>query len=456
MAGISRSNLRTKLESSDIVEESSDYESPLARKASTPPLPSLTPKLATPRLVTPKQAAPKRKTPKRVRITESDLALLEAVYSAGRITLPQLARAVGSVTDNKRARVNALVREGYLGVDHTHEMKRYWIRTKGLAAIGHADERERSVPPAASTLSHTNKLNSILIGLSLGDQAFNELSRREVEAANRDLMARNLRWEEENELLAKHQADLAGKSLLSDAEARLMRRKPKSLSPLIPFQEPKGFFAGEHGPKIVIPELLMLRDERMKGELACRRDWEADAASFLADPSFPSRREGEPINLTEADREYMRAVLAKTANGNAGYLFKHWNLSGRFEKKHGWDGVIVLPHIVHADGTLSGGSWAIEMEENKKGPAEIERVLEQAIDHPLLAGVIYYTDKRQIATRVKEARDRLVLKMASRDRDFSKSIEEKRNDAAALVGRAVKVQKPLYINWRASKHGLWG
>ncbi len=152
----------------------------------------------------------------------------------------------------------------------------------------------------------------------------------------------------------------------------------------------------------------------------------------------------------------MEAVLEGTSSGNESYIFKHWNLDGKFEKKHGWDGIIVLPHIIHADGTVSGGSWAVEMEENKKTPAEIERVLSQAIDHPLLEGVIYFTDKRQIATRVMEARDKLIMKMAHKNHDYRISMDERKEEASRIVKAAVRVQKPLYVNTRANIHGLWG
>lgn len=434
---------------------------PLARKL--PPLPNLPQKAvsappAKPVSAPVKPSAPvkARKPRKHVRITESDHALLEAVYRAGRITLPQLARAVESITENKRARVQALVREGYLGVDESHEMKRYWIRKKGLAAIGMADEKERNLPPAASTLAHTNKLNTILIGLSIGNYSFNDLAARETEAANRDIIARNNRWEAENTMLLRQQAELSRKPVLTAAEKRFMAKKPRSMTPLLSPEERRAFFIAEHGPKPVIPELIMLRDERMKGEVACRRDWERDTEAFLSNPDFPTRGEGEPINLTSEDRQTMEAIFQETANGNAGYLFKHWNLDGKFEKKHGWDGIIMLPHVIHADGTISGGSWAIEMEENKKPIAEIERVLEQAIDHPLLAGVIYYTDKKQINGRVKEARNSLIKKLASRDYDTRKTMNQKMSEATLIVESAVRIRKSHYINSRANAHGLWG
>lgn len=287
------------------------------------------------------------KLPKRnARLTENDLTMLTGAFVGHRVNGHQLAATLGMTYHQKRHRIRELEVAGYLKEDTTFPVKTYGITSAGMMVAGIDCKQMKS--PSPSKWAHNNKLASVYINL----------------------------MRDGNHLTGPN----AGESMMS-----------KRFQP---------------GSKLILPERILRQQGGKVDPAVAKQRWLGDCAEILAMEDYPriDFMKHKFLGMDEDGRNFVKTFWDEFYGGFGSYALVHQNSQFKFSSTYTPDGVILGPHIVQKDGIVTGGSWGIELEENKKTAEEYARILEMYLDHPLLAGAVYWTDKAQVKTLLEQGR----------------------------------------------------
>lgn len=435
----------------------------LTQRTTTQVAPAIPRRVHTPPVVDTPKAPVKKATSKTATlragthvVTDQDRRILTAVDWMHQATIMHIAVAVGNTRDNLSKRLKVLIKRGYLYESKSEAMTLYGITDKGIQMLGKNHRNTRFI--AASGMAHRNKINSIVTRYKLGSTEFNSLIERDADLAERDVDLKNKGVERYNKMLANEQERIQQipEGMRTEEDHKQLKLKPRSFKQTKP--RPETFVSGGRSiwfteqPQVCHAERIIYRDINLNGEDYCRRDFTSEMEAFLNSGSMPVRQVSNLYTVNDEERASLEALV----DGKM-WLFKHWNHEGKFDKQHTPDGVIVLPNIHQADGSITPGSWWIEMEENAKKLPEIMRVLMQAIDHPGIQGVIYFTDTKAIANLVKRAKVQVVSRLVMESKDYRSTREQKEALAQQIVDSSVIISKtPLVNAHRNNGHGFWG
>jgi hypothetical protein len=363
------------------VEESTEVE-PVVKKSRVSQVPVPVRKQAVK-----KKPAPKK--PGKIRCTDRDRRWLDAIYRYGVLTNAHLAALEGISIDSARKRLSAMKEEGW--IEHDNRQVRVWrIKKAGAEMIGLSGA---DVPEGAflARMKFPHTLTAATIGILF-------------EKGGQDVVD-----------LLKH--------------------------PLSP------------APKVFITEREMVTQAGKREDGFIRKNWNRLTNDLLNDPvhpvhPYPSTVEGawgyvESLGLdsegtaaewdTIWNQEQSEVDTLKTVWRSSydstdpfstalGYahlgniddpklVSTHTSRSGASVETaltHQPDGLIVLPHIVEADGTVRGGCYAVEIELHaKSNKRDYMRSIYALYTDPKLAGALWFFD--ETTNKGKEAK-RLFLK----------------------------------------------
>lgn len=188
-------------------------------------------------------------------------------------------------------------------------------------------------------------------------------------------------------------------------------------------------------PKVFITEREMLVMEARRERGFIRSNWDRLTADLLHDEEYPAHPlrlqtkdvfaylESKGLSEKEQTERYQLMVANETAqkkvlnerwrgnNTHTGYchLATSNNPSitqggGSAHGSHRPDGLIAMPHIIDADGTVRGGSIAIEVElNNKASKNEYMNTILHQWHHPAYDGVFWFFDDPEAKRMFKEA-----------------------------------------------------
>jgi hypothetical protein len=371
----------------------------------------------------------------------------------GWATITHIAYAVDNVPHNLRGRMTDLVKRGYLRMSTGDSMSQYCVTDMALEELGIDDHGPKGKPNASGT-AHRNKLNTILLRLSLGWERAAETVERDVSSKQARYAYENRRKADANEVLMRDKQRILAMdpNNRTATDNRILNRKPAAMTQTPTVKDMVEHMGLAHDDsdernavfnesRVVIPERFIVRDTSITTTLGCKVDWEAECEQFLRET---------PV------QDASNATLSKVMEQHKAWVFTHWDVNGKWGKSHRPDGVVVLPSKVDSNGEVRGGCIWIEMEDHRKPQvADYVRVIQQAIDHPLVDAVYYYTPHRSVSTMIKKAVDTVVKELVAGDRS-NRSFEAKESDARELVARSVRVLKQPLINRMASEGGYWG
>lgn len=175
-------------------------------------------------------------------------------------------------------------------------------------------------------------------------------------------------------------------------------------------------------PLPVIPEWMLKEAAEGRDPKIARASWRGDWKEVLEDPRYPVidvNTTGDAV-LSEADFKAIEDYWESARQGYAASLFTHWDDEGKFGGKvransyvagshrRRPDFIIPLPHIRQADGTVVGGSAAVEVEVTRKSVDEYVRIITQWFDHPGIHKLYYLTNQQPVATALGSAKRRIV------------------------------------------------
>lgn len=395
----------------------------------------------------------KRKVIQPKRTTERDMDILRGIHWMERATTIHVAYLVQAPSSSVWRRLTELRDRGLLMRIATDDVIQWGLTVKGLRMIGETGNAKEN--PKRSTIAHRNKKNSIIVHLLTGGQKMAELEYREALDALRIVRSKNSRTVLHNELLAAKQEEIRRipERQRTEKEMRTLRRKPGKIKPEVePIQKIVPDHPFESTPQAAFSESVIVRDFQIWGWNQVMMDWDSEAERWLESTGFPVRQPGDLSPVTEAERKALSdSVTAKA------WLFNHWNLNSKFEKKHQPDGVLLLPHRVQPDGSILPGSYWIEMEDSRKQLTEVVRVCKQAMDHPLVRGAIYFTNDLAIANLISRAKKQVASDLAQRYRSTQgMTTVEAQAQAEAEVNDAILVKKSPLLNPNANGSGFWG
>lgn len=395
----------------------------------------------------------KRKIQRAKQFTERDATVIKHLDSLGMATLNHIAFLVGVSPKSIQRRLRQLHQRGYVNIDDSENMLIYSPTTKGLAIAGVVGGSVQN-QVARSTYAHRNKISSIVTFFSIGANQFSAMEREVIAEMNRKTEVSNQRTDEYNIMLAESQRMISQKSVehQSLAEQRLMMRKPRNHGEL---KELPRLLAGDDGfssmPNLVFAERLIQRSISSMPEAEGADEWKQKCSEILNDSRFPVLNRGFERNSTEEEIQLMNEVISTDL-----WAYRHWNTDGSFAKRHMPDGVLVKPNVRNQDGSLSAGSWWIEMEESRKpNIADVVRCILQAIEHPLVAGVLYFTNDQSIANYIKKAQAQASTQLSYELMKQGLSADTAYAQAQAIVANAVRIKRCPLVNPH-QKTGFWG
>ncbi|MFC4369477.1 hypothetical protein [Citricoccus nitrophenolicus] len=406
-----------------------------------------------------KQAADKKPVERlnTKRITPQDIRMFHAMDWMGRSTVTHISFAVGNLPKNIGQRLLSLKRRGWVTAHGKNEgMIQYSLTKRALEYIGSIDKPMEE--PAPSTMSHRNKLNSMVIHMRIGAEKWAELTNRHAEDQARVVRSKIRSVTDYNEMLAEKQEALSQipERERTEEERRTLRKRPRT----VPVEQEVMGIASTGTyldyPQAAIAERVIRRDMAAYGELACSRDFSLESKDFAQDPSFPMRHMDDDTPVTDEEIE----ALYRIVDGR-GWIFRHWDLMGKFgkdnmPKRHMPDGVLLLPHRVQPDGQTLPGSYWLELEDTRKTLDEIIRACKQAIDHPLLRGTMYFTNDQRIVNLLKRARESIARERSKgyRDEGMGAALADER--AALEVKDAILIKRAPLLNASKADTGFWG
>lgn len=409
--------------------------------------------------------------------TDNDRKLLTAAYWQHWSTATHLAFAADNSTHNVKARLNELVRRGWLDVNTSETTKLYALSRAGYETMGF--EIVKNAIPSRSTLSHRNKLNTLVTFFKIGGKNFEELLHTDALDARRNVEYKNKQTAEYNTMLIAEQTRISGipEQQRSDSERSILKRRERKINDTPAPPEPKEYRnALQAYPQFAIPERLIVLSLSAKGLAPAKADWEDVCTAILNDPNYPVREAADNSQPTVAEREMMQWVTNKHY-----WAYIHHDVNGRFGKTHRPDGVLFMPHKRLDDGTIVAQSIQLELEDHKKKVPEYVRLILQTIDHPLIESVKMFVDstdsketaKRRalgassvtarnadtpvdgIKPRVEEAMKKVVMELISRDHT-NRNYEDKKTDAQQAVRKAIQLHPTIYLNRHKNGTGMWG
>lgn len=404
------------------------------------------------------KSKPKQKRYRAKEFTANDLQLLETVHWMGRATINHLIYASSLSPAYVHKRLKQLHERGYLKPSNPDELNKaitlYALTREGLDRIGQGNEKVVGAY-ALSTYRHRNQINSTVLQFKMGINPW-VAKRFQLDIEHMKQVERNNRKAEtHNGLLAFKQDSIKAKPeqerTVKDWE--VLALQPNRVNPVVVPNERmlkhdiRDFRAH---PNAVFPEKFIERAINENGEQYCSLAWDTECDNWLGNDTYPVKALGDDT-VTNDDIQAMYSVV----DGNE-WIFRHWNSSGKFKARHQPDGVVLLPHQVDSQGRVHPMSWWIEVEANRKSDtSEVERVILQAFDSPVVRGVLYITTDSAVRNSVLKARNNVIKKLSYDYEMRGATPEQAHREATLFVENNCRIHKPQLV-YPNQPESFWG
>jgi hypothetical protein len=308
-----------------------------------------------------------------------DWLILDVLYRYKLLTTNHIAYLLDISPDSARKRMTALAKAGYVRHDNRKGPRVWQITNDGIARIGKKNKAKAGVKfPSILTYPHTLSIATVGITLEKGGPAAAKLVGNLLSEAPRIIVT-------EREMQST-EALRGGRDFLFQNFDRLIG----------------DLMLDEKFP--VYPYECVMSNERF--ESWSEQDFANMFAHELADRKMLDAR----FRGTDKDDKfhlgYSHLVTSHNPNLETNRSFGGKSIQGKSVRRP--DALIVLPHIINADGTVSGGSVAIEVELNNKASlTEYKNIILHQYSHKVYSRVFWFFDDADAKDMFARAMDEL-------------------------------------------------
>lgn len=388
------------------------------------------------------------------RMTARDVEMLRFLYTVGMATLAHFAVWTHTTPNNIRQRVKLLHEAGYVRTwDDFGNHTIYTITRDGMTVIGESGQPKSK--PALSTIRHNLKTNTLYALASLSTDEAHELSERflsdDLTVWSKEERRREAYFQRKaREVESWRHRDWNSLTAGEKRSAKFVR------DGFLHLPQPEALVMDTHGFKyqpILIHENLIKSDEGVRG-------------NTLAQEAFYQENADNPQHhLSEVRKWYQKDAQARQEwmdSDHLSILYKGFggSVPGLGTKTtHRPDAVVLGCPGTRQDGTLAPNALWIEVEEHVKPDVQdTVRTIVQALAHPFVRGVWFYTDSADVKSHIHRAMNFIVKRIMSSPGGAYGLPQMSQQNITELLRSSVRILPSVVLNKTSGRAiaGLFG